>query len=214
MEWHAIFLLGAFHGVNPGMGWLFAVALGMQQGSARGVWRALPPIALGHFMAVGAVLTMAALLELVIPVATLKLTIALFLITFGIYRLWRHRHPRFGGMQVGFRDLSIWSFLMASAHGAGFMLLPFVMNPSQPVSAAIGEAHGVSCHTTGGSLGTPWLGTAALGIHTLSYLAVMAFAAWVVYRKLGLAMLRTAWFNLDWLWAGALVVTGAVVLLS
>jgi len=212
MEWSAIFLLGAFHGINPGMGWLFAVALGMQQGSARGVWRALPPIALGHFLAVGSVLTMAALLELVIPISTLKVTIALFLITFGIYRLWRHRHPRFGGMQVGFRDLSIWSFLMASAHGAGFMLLPFVMNSSLPVSAAIGEAHGASCHA--GDLGSPWLGAAALGIHTLSYLAVMTFAAWVVYRRLGLAMLRTAWFNLDWLWAGALLVTGGVVLLS
>src|SRR5215468_6843261 len=214
MEWSAIFLLGAFHGVNPGMGWLFAVALGMQQGSARGVWRALLPIALGHFLAVGSVLTMAALLELVIPISTLKVTISLFLITFGIYRLWRHRHPRFGGMLVGFRDLSIWSFLMASAHGAGFMLLPFVTNSSRPVSAAIGEAHGASCHAAPGGLGTPWLGTAALGIHTLSYLAVMTFAAWIVYRKLGLAMLRTAWFNLDWLWAGALVLTGAVVLLS
>jgi hypothetical protein len=213
MEWNAIFLLGAFHGVNPGMGWLFAVALGMQQGSARGVWRALPPIALGHFIAVGAVLAAAALLELVIPLSTLKITVALFLITFGIYRLWRHRHPRFGGMQVGFRDLSIWSFLMASAHGAGFMLLPFVMNSSQPVSAAIAEAHHASCHAAAG-MGTAWLGTAVLAIHTLSYLAVMAFAAWIVYRKLGLAMLRTAWFNLDWLWAGALVVTGTIVLLS
>jgi hypothetical protein len=117
-------------------------------------------------------------------------------------------------MQVGFRDLSIWSFLMASAHGAGFMLLPFVMNSSQPVSAAIAEAHHASCHAAAGGMGTAWLGTAALGIHTLSYLAVMAFAAWIVYRKLGLAMLRTAWFNLDWLWAGALVVTGTIVLLS
>jgi len=214
MEWNAMFLLGAFHGVNPGMGWLFAVALGMQQGSARGVWRALPPIALGHFIAVGAVLVATALLELVIPVSTLKITIGVVLITFGIYRLWRHRHPRFGGMQVGFRDLSIWSFLMASAHGAGFMLLPFVMKSSQPVSAAIGDAHGATCHAAAGGPGTPWLGAAALGIHTLSYLAVMAFAAWIVYRKLGLAMLRTAWFNLDWLWAGALVVTGVVVVLS
>jgi hypothetical protein len=214
MEWNAMFLLGAFHGVNPGMGWLFAVALGMQQGSVRGVWRALPPIALGHFIAVGGVLTAAALLELVIPISILKITIAFVLITFGIYRLWRHRHPRFGGMQVGFRDLSIWSFLMASAHGAGFMLLPFVMKPALPVSAAMGDGHGASCHAAAAGLGTPWLGAAALALHTLSYLAVMTFAAWTVYRKLGLTMLRTAWFNLDWLWAGALVVTGVVVLLS
>lgn len=214
MEWNAIFLLGAFHGINPGMGWLFAVALGMQRSSARGVWRALPPIALGHFVAVGAVLTAAALLELVIPISTLKITVALFLITFGIYRFWRHRHPRFGGMQVGFRDLSIWSFLMASAHGAGFMLLPFVMSSPPPVSAAFAEAHGASCQAAAGSLLTPWLATAALGLHTLSYLAVMTLAAWIVFRKFGLAILRKAWFNLDWLWAAALVVTGAVVLLS
>src|SRR5215469_5272792 len=180
MEWHAIFLLGAFHGINPGMGWLFAVALGMQQGSARGVWRALPPIALGHFIAVGAVLTAAALLELVIPVSTLKVTLAIVLITFGSYRLWRHRHPRFGGMQVGFRDLSIWSFLMASAHGAGFMVLPFVMKLSRPVSAAVTHSHGASCNTVA-SVGTPWQSAAAIGIHTLSYLVVTALAAWIVY---------------------------------
>jgi len=214
MEWKAMFFLGAFHGVNPGMGWLFAVALGMQQGSARGVWRALPPIALGHFTAVGAVLTVAALLEMMIPLSILKITIALVLIAFGIYRLWRHRHPRFGGMQVGFRDLSIWSFLMASAHGAGFMLLPFVIKSYQPVAAAMGDAHGTSCQAAGAILGTPWLAAGVLGIHTLSYLLVMSVAAWVVYRKLGLALLRTAWFNLDWLWAGALVVTGAIVLLG
>src|SRR5262250_3237474 len=194
MEWHAIFLLGAFHGVNPGMGWLFAVALGMQQGSARGVWRALPPIALGHLVAVGGVVLTALLLGLVIPLFILKIGVALVLTIFGVYRLWRHRHPRFGGMQVGFRDLSIWSFLMASAHGAGFMVLPFIIKFSQPVSAIAGHAHRASCHVA--SLGTPWRGAAALGIHTLSYLAVMTLVAWLVYRRFGLALLRTAWFNL------------------
>jgi hypothetical protein len=214
MEWNAMFLLGAFHGINPGMGWLFAVALGMQQGSARGVWRALPPIALGHLAAVGAVMLVAALLELVIPLSTLKITIASVLIAFGIYRLWRHRHPRFGGMQVGFRDLSIWSFLMASAHGAGFMVLPFVMKFSQPVSALGSHARHASCHAAVASLATPWLSAAALGVHTLSYFVVMTLAAWLVYQKLGLALLRTAWFNLDWFWAGALVIAGMFVLLA
>lgn len=214
MEWNAIFLLGAFHGINPGMGWLFAVALGMQRGSARGVWRALPPLALGHLVAVGSVLLAAGLLELVIPLSILKLAIALVLVAFGLYRLWRHRHPRFGGMQVGFRDLSIWSFLMASAHGAGFMLLPFVMRFPQAVSAAGGHAHSASCHAATASLGTHWQGATALGIHSLSYLVVMTLAAWLVYRKFGLALLRTAWFNLDWLWAGALVIAGVFVLLT
>jgi hypothetical protein len=209
MEWKAMLLLGAYHGINPGMGWLFAVALGMQQGSARGVWRALPPLALGHAVSVGAVLLAAGLAQMVLPLGVLKVAVASILFAFGIYRLWRHRHPRFGGMQVGFRDLTIWSFLMASAHGAGFMVLPFVMKMSQDVAAAGGPA----CHAAA-STAVPWAGAMALSLHTLAYLAVMALAAWVVYWKLGLALLRTAWFNLDWLWAGALVVTGVVVMLS
>jgi len=213
MEWKVMLLLGAFHGINPAMGWLFAVALGMQQGNARGVLRALPPIALGHLVAVGVILLMAALLQLVIPLAVLKGTMGAGHVVFGMYRLWRHRHPRFGGMQVGFRDLSVWSFLMASAHGAGFMVLPFVMKLSQAASAASETHHAGMCHASGMVFGTPWAGAVALGVHTLSYLTVMTAAAWVVYRKLGLALLRTAWLNLDWLWAGALVVAGAFVLL-
>src|SRR5438067_6290911 len=109
--WTIMLLLGAYHGINPGMGWLFAVALGMQQGSARGVWRALPPIALGHALAVGAVLLAAGLAQLAVPLGVLKVAVALILIAFGLYRLWQHRHPRYGGMQVGFRDLTTWSFL-------------------------------------------------------------------------------------------------------
>jgi hypothetical protein len=211
MEWDAILFLGAYHGINPGMGWLFAVALGMQQGSARGVWRALPPMALGHAAAVGAVLIVAGLVQTVVPLGMLKVVVAFVLVAFGVYRLWRHRHPRFGGMQVGFRDLTVWSFLMASAHGAGFMVLPFVMGMSRDVSAAGGDR---AYHTLASSASVPWTGAMALSIHTLAYLVVMTLAAWIVYRKLGLALLRKAWFNLDWLWAGALVATGVFVLFS
>jgi hypothetical protein len=134
--------------------------------------------------------------------------IAATLVTLGGYRLWRHRHPRFGGMQVGFRDLAIWSFLMASAHGAGVMVLPFVMQVEAPVSAEGPHAH----HAIAAS--APWVDAVAVGIHSLTYLLVTTLIAWIVYRKVGLAILRTAWFNLDWLWAGALVVTGALVLLN
>jgi hypothetical protein len=226
MEWNAMVLLGAYHGINPGMGWLFAVALGMQQGSPRGVWRALPPIALGHAIAVGLVLVAADLALRVLSMDALKLVVAAILVGFGVYRLWRHRHPRFGGMQVGFRDLTAWSFLMASAHGAGFMVLPFVMDTVQPAHAAGAEA---SCHTEAAASVAEAAGAGShaahlagitgdatgallLGVHTLAYLVVMALVAWIVYRKVGLAMLRTAWLNLDWLWAFALVVTGALVL--
>jgi hypothetical protein len=211
MDWQAMVVLGAYHGINPGMGWLFAVALGMQHGSGLGVWRALPPIALGHAAAVGAVLLLAGIAQVVVPLEAMKVVVALTLMTMGLYRLWRHRHPRFGGMQVGFRDLTAWSFLMASAHGAGFMVLPFVMRMPATLAAA-GHGHAHHAASTGATFGIA--GATALGIHTLAYLVVMTVAAWIVYRKLGLSLLRTAWFNMDWLWAGALVVTGIVVLVK
>jgi hypothetical protein len=211
MDWEAMVLLGAYHGINPGMGWLFAVALGMQHGSARGVWRALPPIALGHAASVGVVVAIAALAGLVLPLNALRVLVALTLTTLGLYRLWRHRHPRYGGMQVGFRDLTVWSFLMASAHGAGFMVLPFVM-PAPPALSVAGHDH--AAHMAFMHTSIAAVDAIAVAIHTLAYLVVMALAAWVVYRKLGLRLLRTAWLNVDWLWAGALFVTGVVVLLK
>ncbi len=208
MDWHAIVFLGAYHGINPGMGWLFAVALGMQQGSARGVWRALPPIALGHAGAVAVVVAIAAVARLVVPLAALNVLVAVVLMSLGVYRLWRHRHPRGGGMQVGFRDLTLWSFLMASAHGAGLMVLPFVM----PTAATVAAADHSHAHQMGATAAN--VAAAAVALHTAAYFTVMVFAAWIVYRQLGLSLLRKAWFNMDWLWAGALVLTGIVVLLK
>jgi hypothetical protein len=215
MEWNAMLALGAYHGINPGMGWLFAVALGMQQGSARGVLGALPPIALGHAVAVGVVVLAAGLAGLVVPLGALKIMVASILMMLGLYRLWRHRHPRFGGMRVGFRDLTIWSFLMASAHGAGLMVVPFVIDTDNSVSALsmhVQHAHRSMASTA--MIGTAWTDAMAVGLHSLSYVLVSTLIAWVVYRKLGVAFLRVAWFNLDWLWAGALVITGVLVVLS
>jgi hypothetical protein len=209
MDWQAIVFLGAYHGINPGMGWLFAVALGMQQGSARGVWRALPPIALGHAAAVAVVVAIAAVARLVVPLAALNVLVAAVLVSLGVYRLWRHRHPRAGGMQVGFRDLTTWSFLMASAHGAGLMVLPFVV----PTAATVAAADHDHAHHVGAAAAAN-VAAAAVAVHTAAYFTVMVLAAWLVYRKLGLSLLRKAWFNMDWLWAGALLLTGMVVLLK
>jgi hypothetical protein len=208
MEWMAMVLLGGYHGINPGMGWLFAVALGMQQGSVRGVWRALPPIALGHAAAVAIALAVAAVARLVVPLAVLNFLIAGMLVTLGLSRFARHRHPRGGGLQVGFRDLTLWSFLMASAHGAGLMVLPFVV-PTVATVGAIGHnhAHHVGAAATGAA-------AAAVALHSAAYFTVMGVTAWFVYRKLGLRLLRKAWLNTDWLWAWALVVTGLVVLVK
>ena len=202
---------GAYHGINPGMGWLFAVALGMQRGSARGVWGALPPIALGHAAAVGVVLLTVGLAQVVIPMDMLRVLVASMLTMLGLYRLWRHRHPRFGGMQVGFRDLTVWSFLMASAHGAGFMVVPFVMS-APPMLSAAGHEHAAphgGRDPSGAADGAMAVGCSHAGVSRRDDLA-----AWVVYRKLGLSLLRKAWLNVDWVWAGALVLTGLIVLLK
>ena len=201
-------LLGAYHGLNPGMGWLFAVALGMQEQKGSAVARSLVPIALGHTLAIGSVVLLAAFLGMSVPLAALRYTIAAVLVSLGIYCLARHQHPRWVRMQVGFRDLTVWSFLMASAHGAGLMVVPVLLGSSMV------EARGsIADHNHMASSVTPLAGILATGVHTFAYLAVTGLVAWLVYRKFGLALLRKTWFNFDLLWAVALVATGLVTLL-
>jgi hypothetical protein len=209
--WAALFFLGAYHGVNPGMGWLFAVALGMQKKSAAAVWQSLVPIAAGHFVAIGLVVAAAAIAGAVLPLRYVKIAAACVLLAFGLHRLIRKSHPRWGGMQIGFRDLCIWSFLMASAHGAGFMLLPILLKiPSLHVAADVGDsAHHL--HTLG--FAGPWTASIALLVHTLGYLLVTGLIAFVVYEKLGLDVLRKTWVNLDLIWAVALIATAGFTLL-
>ena len=109
------------------MGWLFAVARGMQEHRARAVAWSLPPIALGHALSIGVVVLIAGLAQVALPLMYIRIGVAVTLVGLGVYKLIRSRHFRWGGMQVGFRDLTIWSFLMASAHGAGLMVLPVVL---------------------------------------------------------------------------------------
>ena len=193
------------------MGWLFAVALGMQHKRASAVWQALVPIAAGHFVAIGAVVAAAAIAGAVLPLVYVKIAAACVLFAFGIYRLMRKSHPRWGGMQIGFRDLCIWSFLMASAHGAGFMLLPILLKMSALHSAA-GVADSAP-HLHALAFATPWTAPIALLVHTLGYLLVTGLIAFVVYGKVGLEVLRKSWVNLDLIWAVALIVTAIFTLL-
>ncbi len=220
--WLTLFLLGAYHGINPGMGWLFAVALGLQDNSRVAVWRSLLPITLGHALAIGVVIALAAAVGLVIPVGSIRYPVAAILIALGVVRLFRHRHPKGGGMRVGMAGLTLWSFLMASAHGAGFMVLPVVMGiPGTPVevsaatAAPVGGEHAAHNQghflALGGHEALP-MGLSATLIHTLGYLLVTALAAVLVYEKLGVAILRKAWVNLDLIWAGALIITGVITL--
>jgi hypothetical protein len=201
-------LLGAYHGLNPGMGWLFAVALGMQEQKGSAVVRSLVPIALGHALAIGGVVLVAAFLGMRLPLVVIRCCVAAVLAGFGIYCLVRHQHPRWVRMQVGFRDLTVWSFLMASAHGAGLMVVPVLLG-----SSMVEAQGGMAGHNHMSSSASPLAAVLATGVHTFAYLALTGLVAWVVYRKLGLALLRKTWFNFDFVWAVALVATGLVTLL-
>lgn len=200
----SILALGAVHGINPAMGWLFAVSLGLQAQSGRAVWRALGPIALGHALAVVAALAIAAALGIVLPVAWLRWLAAGALFGFGILHLTRHRHPstRHGGMTVSARDLTLWSFIVSSAHGAGLMVLPFVLGAPPGASAEVAHVHTAAMSQ---SLQIGESGMIATLLHTGSYLAVAGGIAWVVYRRLGLRLLRSAWINVNVIWAIALI---------
>jgi uncharacterized membrane protein len=205
-----LFLLGAYHGLNPAMGWLFAVALGMQEKSGRAVMRSLLPLGVGHLASVGLVIGAVEALQLTLPLNVVKVVAAVALIGFGLYRLIRRRHPRWVGMQVGSRDLAFWSFLMASAHGAGLMLLPFVVAYPYHMNGHEHMHHVMMAGTMPPAIASHWW--MPVGLHTLGYLLVTAAVAMLVYSKLGVGVLRRAWFNLELLWVGALIAMGILTL--
>lgn len=217
--WLALFGLGAFHGINPAMGWLFAVALGLQEKNRRAVLRAIPPIALGHAASIAFVITALWLLQISLNTRFLRFAVAALVFGFGLYRLLRSRHPTWVGMRVGFRDLTLWSFLMASAHGAGLMLAPILLTWPDGGNQSQHAEHLV--HTSSGAhdsadlspvFASPLRWLTAVGVHSVGHLLVMLVIALVVYEKLGLSLLRRAWFNLDLLWVIVLMLSGILIL--
>jgi len=209
--WLAVFGLGTFHGINPAMGWLFAVALGLQEQKRTAVFRALPPMVVGHALSVGIIIAVVLVARVNLPPCTLKIAAAAILFAFGLYRLLRSRHPNWVGMRVGFGDLTLWSFVMASAHGAGLMLIPFFLESSAAEGGHHHDAHQMHAWAFA-NFSAPSLLIAAVVVHTLGYLLTTALVAIVVYEKLGLAILRRAWFNIDLIWMLALMITGAFIL--
>ena len=212
--WLALTLLGSYHGLNPAMGWLFAVALGLQERRRGAVLQALPPIALGHAFAILVAVLIVGVAQILVPLDALRYICAGVLILFGLYKLVRRKHPRWVGMRVGFKDLTAWSFLMASAHGAGLMLVPVLLKLSSPVEPMQGmDGHADHAAHAAGPAGSAILADlAAVGLHTLAMFVVMGLVAVLVYEKFDVMILKSAWFNVDLLWAGALVAAGVVTL--
>ena len=222
IPWISLIVLGAAHGINPAMGWLFAVGRGLQERDRRAVWRALGPLAVGHALAIGAAVVFAITLGTVLPLGWLRWLVGAALLAVGVDGLLRHRHVRLGGMRVTARELATWSFLMASAHGAGLMVLPFVLGAVAPASPTVMLHHHVA--SVGGARagvllaagpgGVDSIAVTAPLIHTLGYLAVTLLLAIVVYEKVGLRILRRAWINLNVVWSAALIAAALAAVLS
>ena len=203
--WLTLAGLGAFHGINPAMGWLFAVALGLHRRSRAVVLTALVPIALGHALAVATVALAVVLLGVVVDQRAVRIAAATLLIGWALYHwLYGARHRARFGMQVGLLGLAAWSFLMATSPGAGLMLVPVLI----PLCLAATPAQEL---TAAGSL---TVALAAIGVHTLAMLATTGIIAVAVYQWLGVAFLRRGWLNLDRLWTVALLATGLVLLVA
>ena len=145
------------------------------------------PLAVGHFLAIGAAIAVAITAGDIIPLAALRWPVGVMLIGLGGYQLVRHRHPRYRGMRVGTWGLLVWSFLMASIHGAGLMVIPLFLGPSDLTRAVM-----------------------ATVVHGVGYSLTTALLAGLFYEKVGVGVLRRAWINVDLVWAVALIMIGVV----
>ena len=197
-SWLALAGLGAFHGLNPGMGWLFAVAIGLRERSTTALLRALPPIAAGHAVSLLAFATLVVTVRSIVATHIVAIAGGVLLVGFGLYRSLSRRHFRWTGLRPNAWELASWSFLMSSVHGAGLMLLPILVT-------GLPEAHDHRVPAGRGALD----GLLAVGVHTAAMTLVAAAIAVVVYRVVGLSILRSAWINFDLVWAVALVGSGA-----
>jgi hypothetical protein len=203
LPWLAVAGLGAFHGLNPAMGWLFAVALAMHRKSRAVLYASLVPILIGHALAVGIVLYAALAFGLFFEERVLMRLAGLVLIGWaGWHALYGHRRRVRVGMQTGMAGLGVWSLMMATAHGAGLMLLPVAL----PLCLAATPGGDL---TAGASIAT---GLAVIAVHTAAMLLVTAAGAFVVYEWVGLAFLRRGWINLDLIWSAALALSGVYLL--
>jgi len=202
--WLVLIGLGAFHGLNPAMGWLFAVALGLHRHSRKVVLVSLIPIALGHALAIAVVVYAVIVLGMAIDQDTFRIVAGLLLIAWGLYHILSgNRHRLRIGLRTGMAGLGVWSFTMATVHGAGVMLIPVLM----PLAQGGGHAHHMPVT---GSLEVAGL---AVLLHSLAMLVTTGAVAVIVYEWLGLDFLRRGWLNLDLIWTALLIGMGLWLLL-
>jgi hypothetical protein len=210
--WLAVIALGAYHGLNPGMGWPLAVANGMWAKRDRAVFATLVPLAGGHLLAMAAaLLPFSLLLSYLDWSQSIRFVAGGLVAAFGAYKLADRRHPR-ALARLGPRHLTLWSFLTATAHGAGLMLAPVTLGlcasaSSSAPSSPIGRGHEAMSELMRSGIATS---VSVSAVHTIAMALAAGAMAWIVYRWAGLTLLRRAWLNLEGVWAASLVVTGVV----
>jgi len=202
--WLAVVASGLYHGANPGMGWPLAVSAGLMERSPRALVAALGPLTIGHLLAMAVViLPFALLVTLVAWQQPIRIGASVLVIGFGVFRLVNRRHPR-ALARIRPTQLGLWSFLMATAHGAGLMLVPVYLGLCR--AAGGDQAAGT---LVGSDLG---LGVLVSAVHSVAMVAAGGAFAWLVYRILGLKAVSRSWFNLDAVWAVSLILVGGLSL--
>lgn len=202
----ALALLGVFHGLNPGMGWLFAVSFGLQERSRTALLRSLPFIALGHEASVALMVVTLTVTSSLLAARVVLLAGGGVLLGVGLWLLLGRRGVRWVGMRLSTWQLAGWSFVMSSAHGAGLMLLPVLVFPGHDHLGPLDLHHGAAPVLTAAAL--------TLAVHGGAMVLTCGAVALLVYEVLGLGVLRRLWFNLDRVWAFALVGAGVATLLT
>ena len=214
MLWLGVVVVGAYHGLNPAMGWPLAVANGLTARRGVAVLVTFVPLGAGHLLAMALVLVPFAMASwLMTWDREIRIGAGVLVVLFGVSRLFYRRHPRWM-MRVRPTQLLLWSMLMATAHGAALMLLPFLMGLCQaPVATAVNST-GAFDHDSVMTLMRLSVGTAVAVslLHSVAMMISGLAAAWVVYRYVGLRMLRAAWLNLDIVWALSLIVSGGLAI--
>ena len=208
--WLTIIAVGIYHGLNPAMGWPLAVANGLTERRAGAVITTLLPLGGGHFAAMAIVLVPFAWLSLYVQWSReIRLGAGALVLLFGVLKLIKMRHPQ-ALARIRPTQLAWWSFLMATAHGAGLMLVPFMLGLCAP--GDVGKAESDIGHVTVMNyLAQSNVATAVAvaAVHTLAMMLAGLTVAWAVYRYLGLEFLRRAWFDLDRVWGASLGIAGA-----
>jgi len=203
--WLTVVAFGIYHGLNPAMGWPLAVANGLSERRDGAVFSTIAPLGIGHLLAMGvALLPFALLSEYLQRGQAIRVGAGMGVLLFGVYKLIVRRHPRYLA-RIAPTRLAWWSFVMATAHGAGLMLVPVALGLcAAPRDAKVGITVDTLMRSDVATA------VAVTVVHTLAMLVSGIAIAWLVYRHLGVQFVRRAWFNLDLAWGASLVVAGGV----